>query len=298
MNTRIVCSVLLVFAVSLFTQAQERRVCVKGTCFNVWSKGLEQRKAGQPVIILENGWGVDMFHWGTIWDSLAVTAPVFAYERAGVGKSDKNFRTPTIHIIATELHELLAAASVPPPYLLVGHSLGGVFIRAYAGYFPNEVSGLVFIDPADFLEKNDDWRTLMVDMGVGEKRVNEIMEARMHPKRTPIDSARYGPWSEGFLLAEIRAAEFKELNALPVPQVPILFVVGGRFELPPAQWSKDFDHPKFFIEKTNRNVKRWNNFIYSSKKGGSLIYLTNCGHFVHRDDPASTIANIRLMLRK
>jgi pimeloyl-ACP methyl ester carboxylesterase len=290
--------VSLVLVCSLTANAQERRVCVKGRCFNIWSKGFEHRQPGAPAIILENGLGVDMFHWDTIWDSLAVSAPVFAYERAGVGKSDKNFRTPTIHIIASELHELLAAASIPPPYLLVGHSLGGVFIRAYAGYFPGEVSGMVFIDPADFLEKNDDWRTLMHDMGVGDKRLNEIMDARIHPKKTPIDSARYGPWSEANLLAEVRAAEFKEVNALPTPQVPILFLVGGKFEVPPAQWSKDFDHPKFFVEKTSRNVKRWNNFIYTSKAGGALLYLTNCGHFVHRDDPASTVANIRLMLGK
>ena len=137
-----------------------------------------------------------------------------------------------------------------------------------------------------------------MDVGVNETRVNEMMASRLNPVPSPVDSTRYGPWSEIQMLGRLRQYDFKELNSLPLPQVPILFLVGGKFDVPKEHWSKDFDHPKFFIEKTSRNVKRWNNFIYTSKQGGSLVYLTNCGHFVHHDDPAATVMNIRLMLKK
>ena len=51
-------------------------------------------------------------------------------------------------VIAAELHALLTAAEVPPPYVLVGHSFGGLTIRAYAASHPEDVAGLVFVDPA------------------------------------------------------------------------------------------------------------------------------------------------------
>jgi pimeloyl-ACP methyl ester carboxylesterase len=276
--------------------AQERRVCVDGTCYNVLATGLGSRKAGSPVIVLENGLGSDLGHWDSIFESLSSSAPVIAYDRAGVGRSDKNYRRPTVKILASELRNILHALDVAPPYLLVGHSLGGVLVRAYAGHFPTEVSGLVFIDPADFLETNDDWRALMKDVGVKEPRLSEIMSARITPTPSEVDSARYGPWSEGQMLAKLRQSNFADLNALPLPPGPMLFLVGGKFEVPPEHWSKDFDHPKFFLEKTSRNVKRWNNFLYATGRAGSLVYLTDCGHFVHRDNPATTIATINLML--
>src|SRR5690349_13340989 len=102
MITRFSSFLILLLFLSAPLSAQERNVCVKGTCFNVWMKGFEKRKPGSAAIILENGLGVDMYHWDTIMDSLAKSAPVFAYERAGVGKSDKNFRTPTIKILSSE----------------------------------------------------------------------------------------------------------------------------------------------------------------------------------------------------
>jgi pimeloyl-ACP methyl ester carboxylesterase len=60
----------------------------------------------------------------------------------------------TVGRIAAELHELLSAAEVPPPYVLVGHSFGGLSIRAYASRHPDDVAGLVFVDPAH----PEDWR--------------------------------------------------------------------------------------------------------------------------------------------
>jgi hypothetical protein len=77
--------------------------------------------------------------------------------------------------------------------------------------------------------------------------------------------------------------------------VPLLFFIGGRFEVPKEQWSKEFDHPKFFQERTNLNIERWRKFIYSSSKGGSLVYLSKSGHFVHRDDATAVVGNIKIL---
>ena len=80
-----------------------------------------------------------------------------------------------------------------------------------------------------------------------------------------------------------------------MPHVPIYFFVGGKFEVPVAQRSKDFDHELFFHVKNNSNMERWKKLIYASPKGGALIYLTNAGHYVHWTDVKSVVANIRIL---
>ena len=112
-----------------------------------------------------------------------------------------------------------------------------------------------------------------------------------------VDSSRYAAWSEGQILTDLRKTDFDELSSLPIPQVPILFFVGGKLEVPMERRSKEYDHEQFFEVKNSSNMLRWRRFIHSSSKGGALIYLSNSGHFVHRDDPATVIGNIRLMLK-
>jgi pimeloyl-ACP methyl ester carboxylesterase len=69
------------------------------------------------------------------------------YDRANIGASDKAPTPRTSADVVADLHRLLAAASIPPPYLLVGHSLGGISMRLFASTYPKEVVGLVLVDP-------------------------------------------------------------------------------------------------------------------------------------------------------
>ena len=173
--------------------------------------------------------------------------------------------------------------------------MGGVYVRAFAGFYPNDVVGVIMVDPADFTESKDDWNSIFRTIGVPEKKIDEMMYERLY-KPSAIDSAYYGPWSEGQVLSELRRTDFAEIQRLPMPNVPVYFLVGGRFEVPADYQSKDFDHPRFFIVKSNRNMERWRAFLDSSSKGGQLIYLPNCGHYIHRDDPKAVINSIKYML--
>jgi hypothetical protein len=114
-------------------------------------------------------------------------------------------------------------------------------------------------------------------------------------KPAKVDSLNFGPWSEGQVLTELRRTDFAEVSALPLPNVPIYFFVGGKFEVPVDRRSKDFDQESFFHIKNSSNMERWKKLIYSSNKGGALIYLTNAGHYIHRDDPKSVIGNIKIL---
>jgi pimeloyl-ACP methyl ester carboxylesterase len=287
------CLLLIVLAVSSY--AQEKLVRLNGNNYNVYLKGFENRKAATPVLVFESGMGTDLGNWDTIIEELSKTNPVFAYDRAGIGKSDKIYQMPTPKLVSENLKALLSSLNITPPYVLIGHSLGGVYIRAFAGFYPNDITGMVFIDPADFTETKKDWSTLLSSLNIPSKRVDEMIYERLY-QTAPIDSVRYGSWSEGQVLTALRRTDFSELTLLPLPNVPIYFFVGGKFEVPVERRSKEFDHVAFFNLKTNANNERWKQVINTTTKGGALIYLTNCGHFVHREDPKSVIANLKIML--
>jgi len=85
-------------------------------------------------------------------------AKVVAYDRAGDGLSDEGITPRDGRNIASELHAALVNAHAPPPYVLVGHSLGGPYARIFAGMYPKEVAGLVLVDPTqeEMMEWNDE----------------------------------------------------------------------------------------------------------------------------------------------
>lgn len=275
--------------------AQEKLVKVNGVSYNVFVKGIENRKPGSPVMIFENGMGVGLDNWDTVTDKLSEIAPVIAYDRAGVGKSDKVYEMPTVKRVTETLKTLLINLKISPPYILVGHSMGGIYTRGFAGLYPDDVTGLVFVDPADFTETKQDWNSIFRKIGVPEKKIDEMLYNRLY-QPSQVDSLNFASWSEGQVLDELRRTDFAYLKNLPLPNVPVYFFIGGKFEVPIERRSKDFDQESFFIERTNINIERWKKFIYSSSKGGSLIYLSNCGHFPHRDDPFSFIGNLKILL--
>jgi pimeloyl-ACP methyl ester carboxylesterase len=100
-----------------------------------------------PSVVLESGFGGWSIDWRSVQPEIARFARVCSYDRSGMGWSDRGpASTTTREGRARELHALLRRASVPKPYVLVGHSLGGIFVREFARLYPKDVSGLVFVD--------------------------------------------------------------------------------------------------------------------------------------------------------
>ncbi len=132
--------ILYLFTFSSAAFGQEKLVNVNGSNYNVLVKGLENRKENDPVIIFESGMGVNLGNWKKIIEPISSFAAVFAYDRAGIGKSDKIFRMPATKFVTESLHDILKTLKIAPPYILVGHSLGGVYVRSFAGFYPDEIS--------------------------------------------------------------------------------------------------------------------------------------------------------------
>jgi pimeloyl-ACP methyl ester carboxylesterase len=122
--------------------APGQRVEVDGYTMHIDCEG-----SGSPTVILESGAGAFSVQSMAWQEMLSDEARVCVYDRAGMGWSDARPEPRTAWQIVHELHGLLTNANVEPPYVMVGPSNGGVYVRAYAAEYPNDVAGLVLLDP-------------------------------------------------------------------------------------------------------------------------------------------------------
>jgi len=105
--------------------------------------------SGNPTVVLQPGGGDMSSAMGWIAPAVAAHTRVCVYDRAGHGWSDPSASTQDGEQIATDLHTLLHRAHVPGPYVLAGHSFGGLYVRIFAARYPDEVAGLVLIDSTE-----------------------------------------------------------------------------------------------------------------------------------------------------
>jgi pimeloyl-ACP methyl ester carboxylesterase len=103
--------------------------------------------AAEPLVVLQSGLGDGLSTWQSVADRVATRHAVFRYDRPGYGGSPSVAGPRDPCSVAQELHQVLQAAHLPPPYLLVGHSLGGLYHHAFARLYPEEVAGLLLLDP-------------------------------------------------------------------------------------------------------------------------------------------------------
>ena len=99
-----------------------------------------------PTVILETLSGGSSANWGWIQPEIAKVTRVCSYDRAGLGWSDPSPKPDTLQQTVDDLHALLQKARIIGPYVLVGHSIGGIYARMYAAKYPDEVVGIALVD--------------------------------------------------------------------------------------------------------------------------------------------------------
>lgn len=124
------------------------RLPMPGTLVDAGPHSLHVRSVGhQPLtVVMEAGSGETGLSWGDIPDELSRDATVVTYDRAGYGWSEDPESERSGENVVNELHLALQNAGLPGPYVLVGHSLGGMYTRLFAMTYPDEVAGLVLVD--------------------------------------------------------------------------------------------------------------------------------------------------------
>lgn len=122
-------------------------VTVEGLKLHMLEMG-ERGSETDPVVVLETGLGGSTAVWGWIQPEVARFAKVVAFDREGLGWSEADAAPLTARRHARRVHAMLESAGLKPPYLLVGHSMGGLWNRVFHDLYPNEVCAVVLIDAA------------------------------------------------------------------------------------------------------------------------------------------------------
>jgi pimeloyl-ACP methyl ester carboxylesterase len=157
---------------------------------------------GSPTVILEKGLGGPLEEWDMVQSEVARFTTVVAYDRVGAVDTKSVL---TGEEIAVELHAALQKAGIKPPYILVGQSLGGVYNRLFASQYPNEVVGMVLLDPTQ--EEFVDW----VNVHYPKQRLSKHIVKN---------------WAEG---AGIWETMEQARRSAPLPDVPVIVVTGTKF---------------------------------------------------------------------
>lgn len=129
-------------------------VDVGGHAFHVADVG-----SGDVTVVLESGIGDDHKVWSAVQTELADRARVVSYDRAGIGLSDASDADRSPESIARELRRLLDASGIEPPYVLVGHQAGSFSVQAFRTLYPEDVVGMVLVDPSH-VDEDETWQEL------------------------------------------------------------------------------------------------------------------------------------------
>jgi pimeloyl-ACP methyl ester carboxylesterase len=228
-----------------------------------------QAGSGEPVIVFESGLGEDTSTWQNVQSKVAQFARTFTYDRAGLGKSDASSNAKTVEQMVKELHAVLNAAHVSPRYVLVGHSLGGAVVELYAHTYPDEVAGLVLVDPEDgrLLEQ------LEARLPKQEWQARENALAQMMAGASPAQKAEIeGSKKSGPPLAA----------ALPLPRVPVVLLTGTL---------KDPSFPGNPMEQ-DLKLELQNEFLKNVPQSEHVL-VPNSRHYIQDDAPQLVIDAIQ-----
>jgi pimeloyl-ACP methyl ester carboxylesterase len=131
------------------TARDAKRYPAPGRLVDIGTHRLHLREMGQgtPTVVFESGLMSTVLTWQSLQPEIAKITRTVSYDRAGLGWSDPGPMPRDAQRIVEELRELLKRSEIPPPYVLVGHSFAGLTTRLFAAEFPDEVAGLVLIDP-------------------------------------------------------------------------------------------------------------------------------------------------------
>ena len=270
-------------------------ITLNGFKVEVLTSGMENNQAGKPAVVFENGMASGFGSWETVAAEIAKTNAVFRYNRPRIGESENDSLPPTTAHIVNNLRKMLLQKGLKPPYLLVSHSFGGAYIRSYASQYPEEIAGLVFVDPIDFTKKKGDGDLPYLEIGLTQHQIDSIFGK-------PYDNFIEKLYEEmpGFYVEEVKISrqltktEFAECNRNPLPDVPVHFIKAGGFTdtEPPTI----FDREKMWRINSNIQMKRWFELLYPLKYG-KLFYSSSSGHVIQFDDPDLVISSIKLALK-
>ena len=290
--------VVLLFAVTA-SAAAGRLVDVGGRSLHLLCTG-----RGAPTIVLEAGAAEGWYSFHFIQEPLSKELRVCSYDRAGFGYSDPRLGPRTATGLIEDLHELLERAGEKPPFLMVGHSLGGDLVMRYRARYPDDVAGLVLVDPpgAGIRTIRPAEMQKLIDE-LNEKRPRQIAEWKRTGKwpemwappalpkalrREVLKLSASQKWWEA-RYAEGRMPDLEEQPRQPDGDVPVVLIVSTKWDRPDG-WSKE-TYDKYMADRLALLTSAARAFKDSE------VIAVDVSHHVHVDRPELVMDAIRRVAR-
>jgi len=216
-----------------------------------------------PAVVLQSGLGDGRTTWDRLWPQLTARHRVFALDRPGYGDSPSSTAPRDPCQVARELHAALQETKVPPPYLLVGHSLGGLYQFAFARLYPDETAGMLLLDPTH----PEHWATLQRDT----PKTAALLTGLRNTLFTPTMRAEFD-------------AQAQCLDQLPPwpSKVPARLLYSGRFG--------PMDNAEY------QRVLMQLRADWQRRLGASAETVSDSGHYLHRDAPDRVVQALERLL--
>ena len=277
---------------------------------------LQCEGTGNPTVVMESGLGDSSTIWAKVWPEVAKTTRVCVYDRAGLGWSEASPKPRTAKVIVEELHTLLTNANIPAPYLLVGHSIGGVYMRLFAHTYPNKVAGMVLVDSSHEEQTLRAPEAFVTFEKVSTQKMIRQMEMfkplaamglfALFPSRVPADDLMPNDAKEAYqamaakgtgfleaLIAEVKTIEesmtqVRAANIKPLGDIPLIVLSRGQGALPP-----DSGLSPEVVKQFDEGWGQMQQEMAEMSSRGKRVVAEQSGHYIHLQQPEMVVEAIK-----
>lgn len=251
-----VLGLLVVFSGCSSLEATQRQAAAGGEL------AMTLKGTSKPTVVLQSGLGDGKDSWAGILENIAKTHEVVAYDRPGYGESPGSKAPRDPCSVAREMRSMLQAANLRPPYILVGHSLGGLYQYVYAKLYPDEVVGLILLDPTH----PNHWKRMQ----------EEAASAAVLLK-----GVRFTLFSRAGRAEFDQQAEGLQTIDMNVPlRIPVRHLVRTQYQ---SIETGDFETMVHALEKD------WSLLLGTC----GVIRAEGSGHYIHKDRPDLVLGELR-----
>jgi pimeloyl-ACP methyl ester carboxylesterase len=239
-----------------------------------------QAGQGQPTVVLEMGLGAAGSSYDDIARRVAAFTRVAWYDRAGIGRSDPAPTPRTIADLAADLHALLHAAQIPPPYVLLGHSLGGLTVRYYRQQYPTDVVALVLIDAA-----HEEQRERLL-AALPPEAPDEVSAVAQY--RTALSTRWANPTANGEGIDNIANSALMR-HCAPLSDLPLVVVSRGRAQAPAGL-------PSDLVTRREQAWRQVQCDLAALSSQSVHLIAEHSGHQINEEQPDMVVEGIRYAL--
>jgi pimeloyl-ACP methyl ester carboxylesterase len=245
---------------------------------------------GRPTVVIDTGVGDTSARWASIQAELAQVTRTCTYDRAGYGGSEPGPLPRHSERAADELKHLLENAGVRGPYVLVGHSLGGLNVQVFADRYPERVSGLILLDPSplDFIA------------GQAFSELYHMLEQQSAELQWAAEAARQDTSAEAQAKASYLEAVASEHAALIGESAAQVAAIASFGDLPLVVIGSGVPNPAFGEEAAafQRFWIEQNQALATKSTNGTFLLVEESGHHLEQDAPDTVVHVIGEMIAR